>query len=120
MMLLKQVLKITFMTTLHHVKQYLVTVMAGQATAYHTDRSNTNFFNKLLIKKRLNYRIFFIIQTLFSGPLNFKLTNFHRTQITEFSVNSYITHASFISEVNGDICHMRTLQQTLCGYSFVI
>jgi hypothetical protein len=48
MILLKQVLKITFITTLHHVKQQYVTVMTWQATAYHTDMSNANFINKVL------------------------------------------------------------------------
>jgi hypothetical protein len=46
MTLPKQVLKITFITALHHVKWQFVIVMVWQA--YRTDKSNTNLLNKLL------------------------------------------------------------------------
>jgi hypothetical protein len=49
MILLKQVLEVTFITTLHHVKQYFVTVLAWQLTAYLTNRNINNNFARQYI-----------------------------------------------------------------------
>jgi hypothetical protein len=56
--LLKQVLKIAFITTLHHVKWWFVSVVAWQVTAYCTNRSNNNFLNKCVITVVHNSKTF--------------------------------------------------------------
>jgi hypothetical protein len=77
MALPKQAFEVTFVTILPHVKQYFV---ACQATAYSTDRNNTNVSSKLLVIF-LIVEILLIKRALFIGHLNFELTRFYCTKL---------------------------------------
>jgi hypothetical protein len=79
------VLNITFITTPHNVKQCFVTVMVWQATAYHTDRSNTYFSNKLLA----NFIKIWILEVQNSTKLFFWFPEFWINQVLLYSPHDF-------------------------------